>query len=148
MSDAVVCQILGEIDELPSASECRLTVLHCEAAIHAVDVFEGHEPMVLGGGTQGRHQLQGRGGTDLRPPFAWVQHAVEQEGQAVDALIYCTDGFGPMPDRPPEWPLLWIVPRHGLPAFAFGAVARVTAFPHSPTGATTPRSSMPAPRGR
>jgi len=125
MSDDDLSLVLGEVDALRAMSECELTVLQCDAAIQTTDTFDAYEELRLGGGVGGLHRLVGRGGTDLRIPFQWIERAVMHDGQTVDALIYCTDGYGPMPANEPDWPVMWVVPRHGLEVFPFGSVARL-----------------------
>jgi len=49
-------------------------------------------------------KLGGGGGTDFCPVFAHV----EKEGLIPVCLIYLTDMYGPFPDIPPPYPVLWI----------------------------------------
>ena len=61
----------------------------------------------------------GGGGTDLRPPF---ELDVED---APDCFIYFTDGFGPAPERPPSYPVLWVLTQHGRSPCSWGLVAKL-----------------------
>jgi predicted metal-dependent peptidase len=87
---------LGEIArQLSAMSEhARLTVIECDTEITRVAPFEG----VL-------HSVAGRGGTDLRPPFAPAVLA----RHATDGVVYFTDGQGPFPVLPPPVPVLWVL---------------------------------------
>ena len=56
----------------------------------------------------------GHGGTDFRPPFEYVAEHPDIEPSY---LIYITDGYGPAPERPPRYPVLWLLTRDGeIPA--------------------------------
>lgn len=50
-------------------------------------------------------KVKGRGGTDFRPVFDWI----EQEGIKPDYLVFCTDGYGPFPETPPNYPVIWVM---------------------------------------
>lgn len=56
----------------------------------------------------------GRGGTDFRPAFKWV----EEQGIEPACLIYLTDMYGSFPDEVPEYPVIWAstTKLEGLPA--------------------------------
>lgn len=51
-----------------------------------------------------RLTFKGRGGTDFRPPFAWL----EREGISPVAAIYLTDLEGPFPAAAPDYPVMWV----------------------------------------
>lgn len=54
-------------------------------------------------------KLQGFGGTDFRPAFAYVDALQEQgEFENLKGLIYFTDGFGIYPERMPEYNSLFV----------------------------------------
>lgn len=125
MSSAVLAQVLAEIDRLRSATECTLTLLECDTIIQRITVTDAYQETRLQGSTR---SFKGRGGTDLRPPFEWVTAELwSGRYPAPEALIYMTDGFGPMPQRAPGVPVLWIVPRHGMPDVPFGSMLRMEA---------------------
>ena len=47
--------------------------------------------------------IVGRGGTDFRPAFQWVEdNDIEPAG-----MIFFTDTYGDFPDEPPPYPVLW-----------------------------------------
>lgn len=72
-------------------------VLYIDALIARVEQYEPDEdidPRPAGGG-----------GTDFRPAFKWIR----EQGIRPCALIYFTDGHGPAPAAPPEYPVLWLM---------------------------------------
>ena len=127
MSNDTLAQVASEIDQLRSVSECRLTVLHSDTVVQKVEVYEAYEGSQLGFGKK-RMMMHGRGGTDLRAPFEWLRDQARQGRLAPspDALIFLTDGFGPMPSGAPEWPVLWLVTKHGIPRVPFGSLVRLS----------------------
>lgn len=46
---------------------------------------------------------KGGGGTDFRPGIAWA------ETHRPDVCIYFTDGYGPFPETPPPFPVIWVL---------------------------------------
>lgn len=74
-------------------SHARLVVAECDTEITRTYPFEG----VLA-------EVQGRGGTDLRPVF----DRAFLGSQKVDGVVYFTDGDGPLPEEPPPLPVLWV----------------------------------------
>jgi hypothetical protein len=80
---------------LQQAKPKRLTFVQCDATIHSwqdIDDVDDLNGKVLGGG-----------GTDFRPPF----ERIEELGDAPDVLVYLTDLYGPFPDKPPPYPVIW-----------------------------------------
>ena len=75
-----------------------VTVVECDARIQRIYRFEGRIASV-----------RGRGGTDLRPPFA--HDVLDRFGP--DGIVYFTDGLGPAPARDPGIPTLWVLTRDG-----------------------------------
>jgi predicted metal-dependent peptidase len=119
-------QFVAELDRLRSLTECRLTLLHCDAAVQQIDEVPAGQTTILPGGPSGV-RLAGGGGTDFRPVFNWVAGQVTR-GQAVpDALIYCTDGYGTFPSTAPAYPVVWVVTGTGARAFPFGLPIRLDA---------------------
>src|SRR3972149_2615082 len=57
------------------------------------------EPIALPEGARGG------GGTRFTPVFEWV----ESEPVRPDALLYFTDAEGEVPERAPEYPVMWLV---------------------------------------
>jgi len=80
-------------------------VVECDANIHAVYRLTRRLPRV-----------HGRGGTDLRPPFAAGVLAKVRP----DVVVYFTDGEGPAPERAPGVPVLWCLTRGGSKPTGWG----------------------------
>lgn len=78
--------------------ETRPEALHVVCCDSRINKTEQHEP-----GDLIQLSAVGGGGTDFRPPFAWV----DSEGIQPAALIYLTDLEGPAPAEAPDYPVLW-----------------------------------------
>ena len=52
----------------------------------------------------------GGGGTDFRPVFRYVDEHPELDPAL---LIYFTDGCGDCPERPPAYPVMWLLTKDG-----------------------------------
>lgn len=52
------------------------------------------------------NEVVGRGGTDFRPTFSWV----EKEGISPACLLYMSDLDGPFPEKEPDYPVIWVCP--------------------------------------
>ena len=126
ISGELAGQLVSEVDSLRSATECGLTLIQCDAVVTSVREFDAWEPSVLAG--DGSFVMTGRGGTDFRPVFEWIEKDVE-EALEPDAVIYLTDGYGTFPMLEPRWPVVWVVPPSGLDdaRFPWGSVIRVPA---------------------
>jgi predicted metal-dependent peptidase len=116
-------QFVAELDRLRALTECRLTLLHCDAAVQRVDEVAAHEATLFKG--SGRPRLAGGGGTDFRPVFDWVAERMRKGEARPDALIYCTDGYGSFPPKAPPYPVVWIVTKGGTERFPFGFPIRL-----------------------
>lgn len=118
MSDEALGQVLGEIDALRREIAGDLVVLQFDADVQAVAEYAGVDDADANIGSTRIMRILGRGGTDLRIPFEWAEGEV-RNGREVSALIVCTDGYGPLPDRAPaETPVLFLLtPAHAAPGF-------------------------------
>lgn len=84
------------------AKPSKLIVLYCDADVAHVDEFVPGEEL--------HFAPHGGGGTDFRPPFQWVrEHAANPR-----CLVYLTDGYGPFPDDPPDYPTMWCITNHTI----------------------------------
>lgn len=92
------------------AAFADVTIVECDARIQRVYRFDGR-----------LRSVRGRGGTDLRPPFA--REVVLRFGP--DGVVYFTDGLGPVPERAPGVPTLWVLTRDGPFHCPWGARARI-----------------------
>jgi predicted metal-dependent peptidase len=121
VSPAMLGQFMAELDRLRSMTECRMTLLHCDAAVQKVDEIGAGETSILPGQ---RTRLAGGGGTDFQPVFNWIAKK-GRDGGRPDALIYCTDGYGTFPTKAPPYPVVWVVTASGTQQFPFGLVIRL-----------------------
>lgn len=90
----------------------RVTAMVCDVHIHFVGPL-----------AELPSRLRGRGGTDLRPPFAPDILGRHRP----DVVVYLTDGAGPTPCRPPPIPVVWCLVPGGSPPARWGRVVRMTA---------------------
>jgi predicted metal-dependent peptidase len=127
VSPKMLGQFLAELDRLRALTQCRLTLLQCDAAIRKVDELSGQDAALTPSDLDGkRFRLIGGGGTDFRPVFKWVAERSRQEPTQPDAVIYCTDGFGICPATKPPYPVVWVVTAKGRATFPFGLVIRLS----------------------
>ncbi len=129
MSDALLRQILAEVDQLRTLSGGALTLLECDNTLQRVTTWEAWETNTP---ALQHWTFQGRGGTCFEPVFRWLEDASSSGGNPPDALIYLTDGWAPFPPHPPQMvPLLWGVPEGQQPpeAFPYGEVLRLPQTP-------------------
>lgn len=124
MSDSTLSQVFSQIDHLRSMTECRLTVIQFDAGIQSVEVWEPFD-QPPGVNDHGAIRVSGRGGTDLCAPFKHIDADKDESFGDLDALIVLTDGFGPVPQHAPHYPVLWIMPRGGVDSSGFGTVIRL-----------------------
>lgn len=91
-----------------------VTVIYCDSRINAEPVtYTPDETITL--------TPHGGGGTDFRPPFAWV---AEHMPEPPAALVYLTDLDGVAPPAAPEYPVIWaVIPqRYGHECPHFGQI--------------------------
>jgi predicted metal-dependent peptidase len=92
------------------AVHANLIVAECDTRVTRTYPFRG----ALG-------EVQGRGGTDLRPVFlpAFLRR------HRADGVVYFTDGEGPTPLEPPHVPVLWVLTKPSTFECPWGARARL-----------------------
>lgn len=96
IGDKILNAFAGEIDDIRQLGRPQRTiVISCDAAINHVDDLTMDDDFKM--------ECHGGGGTDFRPPFKWV----EEQGIEPVCLVYLTDLYGPFPDKPPAYPVLW-----------------------------------------
>jgi predicted metal-dependent peptidase len=127
MDEELLSRVLAELDHLRGMTETTLTIIQCDTEITHVEEFTPYEPSAFSTSADGQttYRFYGRGGTDLCPPFEWVETQMHEHARNIDALIYFTDGYGPSPTSPPPIPVLWLVPENGATDFSFGQVIRI-----------------------
>lgn len=52
-----------------------------------------------------KFKVHGGGGTDFNPPF----RDIDKRKLEPKCLVYLTDGYGPFPPEPPDYPVLWVM---------------------------------------
>ena len=82
-------------------SQMEVYLIQCDCCIQKIDVIRKEEDWRK---LEDRIQIQGRGGTDFRPVFRYVDQ-IRQEGKLKElgALIYFTDGDGVYPEKSPDY---------------------------------------------
>lgn len=118
MSDDDLGKAVSELRAYRETFPCRLTVIQADAAVHSVETFEELD------GTEipKRMPIIGRGGTDFRPVFSWVD---EFAPSAI--VVFVTDGFGTFPKHQAGSHVIWLlVGNHiQLGLLPFGESARI-----------------------
>lgn len=122
MSDDILADVIAEIDKLRSATECRLTLIQCDADIQKVEEFDEYS-----GTSFARYRVFGRGGTSFKPVFNWIRDQSQRGIYQFDTLIYLTDGYGDFPEKSPNYPVLWIMTKSGKSEAPFGEVIKMAA---------------------
>ena len=101
---------------MQSFGQYEMTVIHCDAAVQKIENYSDARPF------RGKAlELKGGGGTDFRPVFEYVQ----KMPQKPDLLIYITDGYGPAPENPPSYPVLWVLSANGENHCPWGKVIQL-----------------------
>ena len=107
-------QFMGELREMASTfDEYDVTVIQCDCKIHNVKKYMTDSAPF----ESGEFRFVGMGGTDLRPPFEYVRDEMDE---VPTVLIYLTDGDGPAPELPPEYPVIWCITPDGTPPVDWG----------------------------
>ena len=96
IDDEAISQFASEMTSILREYKTTCNVLYCDTEIAGVENFTSDDlPLKL--------NPQGGGGTDFRPPFAWV----EKQGITPACLIYLTDMYCHQFPEPPAYPVLW-----------------------------------------
>ena len=105
IKDAEIQEFIAEIDALKGQVRARVSLLACDAQLCPGSpwVFEPWEEF------RRPAEMQGGGGTDFRPVFAWA----ERQGLRPDLLVYFTDALGDFPEREPAFPVVWLIKGQG-----------------------------------
>lgn len=102
MSDSMLSDISAELSLM--AQHYDVTVVECDADIHAVYPYRPIK------------NVHGRGGTDFRPPL----RPRFLKKHKPDLVVYFTDGYGPAPAKPPAVPMIWAVTEGGTKPAQWG----------------------------
>ena len=117
MDDALIAKIYGEIQAFREVFPCRLSVLQVDTQVQSVQDFEAMDGL----DSPSTFTVLGRGGTDFRPAFEWVE---ESAPNAV--VLYATDGLGTYPSVRPASPVIWLLTNRNYDEkrVPFGSVIR------------------------
>ncbi len=89
---------LGEVMSITQQyPNFEIDLITADAKIQSHEVFLPGETLT--------YEIQGRGGTDFRPVFEYIDRYIDHP----TLLIYFTDGFGTFPDEEPNYDLLWVL---------------------------------------
>jgi predicted metal-dependent peptidase len=109
--DMFLAELRGILTSYP---EVRVHVAVCDAKVHNFITVNFQEGELLP-----EVKLRGGGGTDFRPVFTEIR----RRGLRPCGLVFLTDGYGAYPDRPPAYPVLWVLaPEHEDPPWGSKAV--------------------------
>ena len=103
----------SELMQIAKGRECQITVLYSNSRIQKIEEFCNSSFV--------SHQYDGGGFTDLRPVFEYA-HGMHP---APAAVIYLTDGIGPVPEQM-EYPTLWVLTSDGERPAPWGVELRLT----------------------
>jgi len=117
MSDSELAMIYAEVRCFRETFPCRLTIIQSDASIQNIVEYGEMD------GTEipDRIEVHGRGGTDFRPAFDWMNNHYSGQGSA---LLFATDGYGTFPNHPPPYPVIWLSTATSIPSYKypFGSV--------------------------
>lgn len=101
IGEGELAEFAAELNALKSQLPARILLHACDERLAPEGpwVFEPWEAVRL------PTQVTGGGGTRFTPVFEWI----EREALGPDALVYFTDALGEFPERPPPYPVLWLV---------------------------------------
>ena len=118
MSDETLADIFAELRTYRETFPSRLTVIQCDAAIRSVTTYEEMD----GEEVPKSVPFHGRGGTDFRPVFRWIENNAEWA-----YLIYATDGYGNFPEMEHTAGVIWLLSKGHVPAskIPFGACVSI-----------------------
>lgn len=109
-------QFLAELKGIvASFGRYEVTLIECDAEIQSVKTYTEWEPF-----EEKEYKFSGFGGTSFVPVLDYYKEQIEEP----KLLIYLTDGFGDAPERPPNYPVMWVLTSDGKPPAEWGWVAR------------------------
>lgn len=101
-----------ELVRISRGREAQLTVLYANSRIQRIETFRGNTAVA--------EIYHGGGFTDLRPVFDYARTMQPRPA----AVIYLTDGIGPVPERM-EFPTLWVLTSDGEKPAPWGVAMRL-----------------------
>ena len=103
----------AELLNLARGRDCQLTVVYANSRIQRVEAFSNSSFVAP--------RYDGGGFTDLRPLFEYAKTLHPRPA----AVIYLTDGIGPVPEQM-EFPTLWVLTQEGEQPAPWGVELRLT----------------------
>lgn len=100
MDDAVIARIYGEIRHFREVFPCRLSVVQIDTQVRHVTEFDAMDSLQ----SWASLNVHGRGGTDFRPAFEWVD-----KNAPGSVILYATDGYGAFPKGKVSSPVIWLL---------------------------------------
>ena len=114
----IIQDFISEVDSIMrSFGAFELTIIQADMQICNIEKFTHEEPFI-----PEEFQIFGGGGTDLHPPFNWVESKMLEPPKA---LLYMTDGYGPAPQDSPGYPVLWVLNDNGRTPADWGTTIRI-----------------------
>ena len=106
----------GELSNLLNTfGNYELKVICCDAEIQSVEVFSDMTPF-----DGKKFKFKGGGGTAFTPVFEYLK----KEQSPPDLLIYLTDGYGDLPEKP-IFPVMWVITPDGRNTVPWGLEAKM-----------------------
>jgi len=102
---------------LNSFGSYELTVIQCDADVGKVEQFDDCAPL----DPDREWEVTGFGGTDFCPVFRYIDEHSELNP---NLLIFFTDGYGDYPERPPQYPVMWLLTHDGKCGVEWGQQVR------------------------
>ena len=103
---AIVQSFMSEVNAIVNLfGGYEMTLLQIDTGIQDVQMYTMDNPF-----DPEEFQLMGGGGTKFEPAF---DHVKEEMNDDIKVLIYMTDGYGSAPDKPPSYPVLWVLSENG-----------------------------------
>ena len=102
---------------LNSFGSYELTVIQCDAEVGKVERFDDCAPL----DPNREWAVTGGGGTDFSPVFRYIDEHSELDPSL---LIFFTDGYGAYPERPPQYPVMWLLTHDGMCDVEWGLQVR------------------------
>ena len=108
---------LAELRGMTSAfGEYKITIIQCDTRIHSVNEYSNDDPLPEDG-----FKFRGFGGTSLIPPFSYLKGKITPT-----VFIYLTDGYGDVPAKAPDYPVIWCITKGGVKPAKWGLEVKIT----------------------
>jgi len=102
IDEGLLATFLGEVQSITQQyPNFEIDILTADMKLQSHEVFLPGETL--------NYEIKGRGGTDFRPVFEYIDRHIDYP----TLLLYFTDGLGTFPDQEPPYDLLWVMPAEG-----------------------------------